>query len=458
MKDLVFEINYVENEDEVKTQALPSLPYKNVKVIDYSSSNYVERILTTLKVEKLTCRSGFYFDYHPMMSNLTELNLRNYVPVKPSSSYNCKTELSLLDDDAWEEPNKLKVDLPHLKTLILFEASSFVDHIGSHKIETLKVAEESFEYGYSYDNWNWKFLVTCMDLKFLHLQNLRLDTDLCDYGFKLSTLNIIDYYFRPQRDLYRPQRDLYSDEDENEHISMLNALGRAHEIQSHQVLLKIIPLIKAQKETLKKITLAVPMQMDPENFNFMIYDMNLEELNWTYHTLHHENHMLPMRCSTVKKLKLKIRDKISKKLLDIFKTFQAVEDLVVDFMYCSNGNEILRLLHDHMPNLKTLVIVNDSELPSDEFKIILKMLTKLEELEFAGGMMIDDEIIVLISQSNLRRITIDSSFVDSQYFEMCKSEKLKFKNTQIIVKESDSPIFDLYDSEEEEIRNLFEDY
>lgn len=457
MKDLVFEINYVANEDEVKTQALPSLPYKNVKANYlkkknyYSNSNYVERILTTLKVEKLTCWSGFYFDYHPMMSNLTELNLRNYVPVKPSSSYNCKTELSLLDDDAWEEPNKLKVDLPHLKTLILFEASSFVDHIRSHKIETLKVAENSIEYGYSYDNWNWKFLETCIDLKFLHLQNLKLDTDLCDYGFKLSTLNIIDYYFRPER-------DLYSDEDDNEHISMLCAQGRAHEIQGHQVLLKIIPLIKAQKETLKKITLAVPMQMDPENFNFMIYDMNLEELNWTYHTLHHENHMLPMRCSTVKKLKLKIRDKISKKLLDIFKTFQAVEDLVVDFMYCSNGNEILRLLHDHMPNLKTLVIVNDSKLPSDEFKIILKMLTKLEELEFAGGMMIDDEIIALISQSNLRRITIDSPFVDSQYFEMCKSEKLKFKNTQIIVKESDSPKFDLYDSEEGEIRNLFEDY
>lgn len=159
MKDLVFEFNYVENEDEVKTQALPSLPYKNVKVNFYSSSNYAERILTTLKVEKLTCRSGFYFDFHPMMSNLTELNLRNYyVPVEPSSSYNCETELSLLDDDAWEEPNKLKVDLPHLKTLILFEASSFVDHIGSHKIETLKVAEKRFEYEYSHDNWNWKFL------------------------------------------------------------------------------------------------------------------------------------------------------------------------------------------------------------------------------------------------------------------------------------------------------------
>lgn len=248
MKDLVFEINYVANEDEVKTQALPSLPYKNVKVNYCSSSNYAERILTTLKVEKITCRSGFYFDYHPMMSNLTELNLRNYVPVKPSSSYICLTELSLLDDDAWEEPNKLKVDLPHLKTLILFEASSFVDHIRSHKIETLKVAENSIEYDYSYDNWNWKFLETCIDLKFLHLQNLKLDTDLCDYGFKLSTLNIIDYYFRPER-------DLYSDEDDNEDFSMLNAEGRAHKIQGHQVLLKIIPLIKAQKETLKKITL-----------------------------------------------------------------------------------------------------------------------------------------------------------------------------------------------------------
>lgn len=492
MQKLVMKLN---NHDD-----LSDLPYRHLQIYRniYSRSNRktIKRYLAT----------------HNQMIETIKLNGANDFVVKVLSSVTNLTELSLYKYNA---KNEFKIDLPNLKTLILNDASTFIDHVHSHKIETLKIAE-SIKYNkfraFS-DQVNRKeFLKTCVQLKDLHMQNFLLNLDLfCDYPFQLTSLKIIDYYCCRGDAMY---------------------VGNEYD----EFLFKIMALIRSQKDSLKKISLLVYAKTaDPDILNFMVNDMKLEELSWIYDMSIPMNRGAQKDNLTLKKFKFKVSnftDMISVDFYDVLKALQAVEHLDIEFSpefpyeLREKRNEFLRFLHSYMPKMKTLTIrkfidgepraelidiyqgnllipqaetfiihelTSDDrermqfivsapnikkliikggkeagkEFPKDfdclwagELWTILIRLTKLEELLFRGRMEIDDEVLALISQSKLRRITIENYASQlTEAIETC--ERLKAANKDLIVIRRQVTSKNCYDNEEDELIDLFatpEDY
>lgn len=450
MKPIVWKMNAT---DEL------SLPYRNVHIVKHFGPHSKNRLKDILKKHKMIASialsgvNSYFIHLFPLMNNITVLSLSKYTMIHRPSE-------------------KSKVNFPHLKCLNLSDASCIIAHIRHHKIESIKVAEAENKNPeeYTENNYDWNlFLQTCDNLKFLTLQNFDRDIDFCDYDFKLQAL-VVKGTYRRDRDEFFETYGYY---------------------ENYMFLNRIKALIRAHKNSLKKISLTVKMSEDPEILNFLLNDMKLEELNWIYYNKHPMNYVEPKENSTLKKLKFKLASGVSEKFLYVLKTLHAVTHFDVDSQYQPSWNELLLLLHYHMPNLKVLTMrnplhVNKPEdeqieeiktkalqvetliihgfpnkvdqrkkfltcapnirrllikgkhwgsfdhLTTDEFKIILKSLIKLEEFEFRGSIDIDDEVLTLITQSKLRRITVE--YVPSkldQISEIC--EKLKAANPDMIV-------------------------
>lgn len=452
MERLVLEIDRSEEKKAL------SLPYRNVHVVyclDTNKQKIFKNVLVShgKYINTMKLASGFFFSIEllPLISNITELCLKEY--------------------SASMVPKKCKIDFPNLKTLTLLEASPFVDHICSHKIERLKVEEISSPCQINYKgDWN-RFFKSCDNLQHLSMEDFKRNLDFCDFGFKLSSIEIIKHT--------RGHR-VYSGYGEDDDFDDINEIeDDEQEFSSYtfeETLFELLKLIKAQKDSLKMILLTVDVLNDPDIFNFMINEMKLEELIFDVRR--------PVKVveqkdnSTLKKLKINFKNGVPQSFLDILKPLQAVEHFDVD----SLSKNILRFLHDHMPNLKTLTISscvrlsyrddesnlkanqvetliihnlplayrkelltiapnikklfikgkNDvDQLHPSEFKLILVLLPKLEEL-ICGTIKIDDEVLALIPQSKLRRITIEYQYSDSsQVTKTC--EKLKTAHPRLIV-------------------------
>lgn len=108
------------------------------------------------------------------------------------------------------------------------------------------------------------------------------------------------------------------------------------------------------------------------------------------------------------------------------------------------------------PNIKKLFIKSKTseKLTAGELKVILK-LVNLEEFEIRGVIEVDEEVLALLEQSKVRRITVgcQKSNLD-EVTEIC--EKLKAANPRMVVIMQRDTSTNLSDSGADEINNLFE--
>lgn len=397
------------------------LPCRNISLTDVSktkNNQKITRIFTAHRdhIEKLKLRKlgAFATDFFPTMNNLTELSIFTYFSWK-------------------EDPRGVKVDMPHLKSLILFNASTFIKHISSHKIETLKIADDEVHNSQiDEDHFIFEaFFETCVSLKHLVIQNFIFNIDLSNFAFKLSSIMILDFYLRLQ------QRDWFEDELEWQ--------------------FKVLALIRAQKESLKKLVMEVETIYDPEIYCFMFNEMKLVELSVP--SCIHE--VMPVGNSTIKKLKTVLKNEDTAKFFELLKALRALEELDVEFCNQPLWNDFFWFLNHHMaslrkltirtsgdydfrmspevwlqalqintlvirrfpkeidtrmkfitcsPNITKLIISGDDNeiLSLREFKLVLMSLAKLEKLEVRGLIQVDEDVLAMIMHSKLRHITIEN--------------------------------------------------
>lgn len=283
------------------------LPYRYIRIVEKLMTRKKRRVvieffLTNCKhIEKMTLNgeNDLFIDFLPLMSNITELSLSNFAALKGDMDF--------------------KINLPNLESLILLNSSSFVDVLQSHKIETLKVSDYS-------DEGNWHdFFATCSDLKYLYLHNFVRDINLCDFGFTLSSLMMKGYDFLDESCDFRN---------------------------------KIYALIRANKDTLKKISLDLQNQsddVDPFILKFIIEEMQVEELTWISFYSDHFCYSPSKDNNTLKKLKLDNFLDFTH-LFDVLKTLRAVEDF--DYSFNADGaiQDFFQLLQNYVPKLRTLTI------------------------------------------------------------------------------------------------------
>lgn len=476
MHNLVLEID-----KKVDIVRALNLPYQKISIKEFSF-NIEEKVFNIVKnhrkhVKSIKLGHGLFLNLlHMISANLTEISLRKYF------TYNGDEQVT-------------KMDFPHLTTLILLDSACFIDHIRSHKIETLKVAEIEYKDvltdvpEFNRDRGDWgDFLWTCSTLKHLYLQNFVLAFDFSEFVFELTSLELVQYYIK--------DREKFS----------------GHFFDA------IFKLIKEQKNSLKKVSVGVELFMDAEILFFMLNEMKIEELNWLYDNRDAMNWNLMRRTPnlTLKKLHIQFTNEISENFLEILKTLRAVEDFYVDFAFRPNWNNFFCFVNRHMvslktftmriheyqlprgrdkrppieeieskmlqvetlnihgfpkylqqrmnfltcaPNIKKLIIkcgrqLSDfHELSTEEFKGMLEKLVNLEE--FCGNMEIDDEVLAVVaSHSKLRRIMFE--YFDYQTSQIV-SERLKAANPRLVVMTRPATIDGWDTNNEFEIFSLFEE-
>lgn len=381
MRKLVLKIDEKDQADDEARKSL-TLPYKTMHATSHlkseSKKNMLKKALTSSRdsLEKLTLNlENRFVALFPLISNVTELNLVEYF--------------------TWGSHDKPDFDFPNLKILILFDASAFIDHIRSHKIETLKIAENQILIPPSFfDKGNWKkFFGTCEKLEHLHLQNYQRNIDLCDFNFKLSSLVICRYQ----------HRDLNAEFDDG--ITYFDPYDFRD---------KIYALIRAQKDSLKVVKLIFEQKAFPNLISFLFYDMKIEELFVGFDKSQIVYQAVPKENSSIKKLKLIVKNGVSEKFFDVLKTLHAVEELDVDLCSQPNGNELVRFLHSHMANLKILTLRNPRVDQTDESE--LKAL-QVESLIIHGLPLDGDQRRKLLTFApNIKKLFINGSNDDKLMF------------------------------------------
>lgn len=378
----------------------------------------------------------------------------------------------------------------------MLDAAYFINYIRSHRLVNFKLVEEENSRRttarlYSDDNVTWeKFFSTCPDLRHLYMQSFDLNMDFVACNLNLTSLGISGYYKRDHDEFF--------------------------EVNGHYTNYKFIDqiklLIRAQKDTLKKVSFTVAMQEDPDILNFLLYEMKLEELNWIYDKRQALNERV-WKCEnfTLKKLKIKLKNGISERFLDVLRTLKGVEAFDVDSQYQKNPSwsELLRFLHYYMPSVRTLTMRNPfyvenheiseketklhqvetliihgfpkqpeqrekllmcapnirklvikgkhwsffDKLTADELKIVLK-LRNLEEFEFRGVIEVDEEVLELIKLSKVRCITVEYQQIKLEEVSAV-GEVLKAANERLVVIKRQVTTANFSDNELDEVGNLF---